>query len=105
MLRRSLAGRLAGALALTAAFAAAATVIAARWLPPLPAALIGFAAALLPALWLARQTPRRWVRVLQALRDGIVSLRDRDFSVSVAAVEDAELSGLIGAYNSLGEVL
>jgi two-component system nitrogen regulation sensor histidine kinase NtrY len=105
MLRRSLAGRLAGALALTAAFAAAATAIAARWLPPLPAALIGFAAALLPALWLARQTPRRWVRVLQALRDGIVSLRDRDFSVSVAAVEDAELSGLIGAYNSLGELL
>jgi two-component system nitrogen regulation sensor histidine kinase NtrY len=105
MLRRSLAGRLAGALALTAAFAAAATVIAAGWLPPLPAALIGFAAALLPALWLARQTPRRWVRVLQALRDGIVSLRDRDFSVSVAAVEDAELSGLIGAYNSLGELL
>ena len=104
-MRWSLAARLAAALALTAACAAAATAIAARWLAAPAAALIGFAAALLPALWLARRAPRRWLRVLQALRDGIVSLRDRDFSVSVAAVEDAELNGLIGAYNSLGELL
>ena len=105
MARFSLAGRLAAALALTAALAAAVTALATRWLTPLPAALLGLAAALPPALWLARRAPRHWVRVLQALRDGIVSLRDRDFSVSVAAVEDAELSGLIEAYNSLGELL
>ncbi|HVH84950.1 MAG TPA: ATP-binding protein [Steroidobacteraceae bacterium] len=105
MPRWSLAGRLAGALALTAAVAAGVSACATRWLPPLPAALVGFAAALPVGLWLARQAPRRWVRVLQAVRDGIVSLRDRDFSVSVAAVEDAELSGLIGAYNSLGDLL
>lgn len=105
MPRWSLAGRLAGALVFTAALAAAVTALAARWLRPLPAALVGVAAALPIALWLGRQAPRRWVRVLQALRDGIVSLRDRDFSVSVAAVEDAELSGLIEAYNSLGELL
>ena len=105
MARFSLAGRLAAALALTAALAAAVTALASRWLQPLPAGLTGLAAALPLALWLARQAPRRWVRVLQALRDGIVSLRDRDFSVSVAAVEDAELGGLIEAYNSLGELL
>jgi two-component system nitrogen regulation sensor histidine kinase NtrY len=105
MPRWSLAGRLAAALALTAAVAAAVSALAARWLHLLPAALVGFAAALPLALWLARQAPRRWVRVLQALRDGIVSLRDRDFSVSVTAVEDVELSELIGAYNSLGELL
>lgn len=105
MLRWSLAGRLAGALVFTAALAAAVTALAGRWLRPFPAALVGVAAALPIALWLGRQAPRRWVRVLQALRDGIVSLRDRDFSVSVAAVEDAELSGLIEAYNSLGELL
>lgn len=105
MLRWSLAGRLAGALVFTAALAAGVTALAGRWLRPLPAALVGVAAALPIALWLGRQAPRRWVRVLQALRDGIVSLRDRDFSVSVAAVEDAELSGLIEAYNSLGELL
>ncbi|HXZ61047.1 MAG TPA: ATP-binding protein [Steroidobacteraceae bacterium] len=105
MRRWSFAGRLAAALALTAMLAAAVTTLAMRWVPALLAALIGFAAALPLALWLARQLPRRWVRVLQALHDGIVSLRDRDFSVSVAAVEDAELSGLIQAYNSLGELL
>jgi nitrogen fixation/metabolism regulation signal transduction histidine kinase len=79
--------------------------LAARWLQPLPAALVGFAAALPLALSLGRQLPRRWVRLLQALHDGIVSLRDRDFSVSVSAVEDAELGGLIEAYNSLGDLL
>ncbi|HEY2274914.1 MAG TPA: ATP-binding protein [Steroidobacteraceae bacterium] len=105
MPRWSFAGRLSAALALTAALAAAVAAAAARWLPALPAALLGFAAALPVALWLARQAPRRWVRVLQALRDGIVSLRDRDFSVSLSAVNDAELDGLIGAYNSLGELL
>ncbi len=105
MPRWSFAGRLAGALALTAAVAAAVAALGARWLPPLPAALIGFAAALPLALALARRLPRRWLRVLQAVHDGIVSLRDRDFSVSVSAVEDAELSGLIEAYNSLGGLL
>jgi two-component system, NtrC family, nitrogen regulation sensor histidine kinase NtrY len=105
MPRWSFAGRLAGALALTAVVAASLAALAARWLPTLPAVLVGFAAALPLALSLGRQLPRRWVRLLQALHDGIVSLRDRDFSVSVSAVEDAELAGLIEAYNSLGELL
>ena len=105
MPRWSFAGRLAAALALTAAVGAALGVLATRWLPAPAAALAGFAAAVPVALWLARRLPHRWVRVLQALHDGIVSLRDRDFSVSVAAVEDAELGGLIAAYNSLGELL
>jgi len=105
MLRWSFAGRLAVALALTAAVAAAITALAMRWLPAVLAALIGFAAALPLALALARRLPDRWVRLLQALHDGIVSLRDRDFSVSLSAVEDAELAGLIQAYNSLGELL
>jgi nitrogen fixation/metabolism regulation signal transduction histidine kinase len=105
MLRWSFAGRLAAALALTAAVAAAITALGMRWLPAVLAALIGFAAALPLALSLARHLPHRWVRLLQALRDGILSLRDRDFSVSLSAVEDAELSGLIQAYNSLGELL
>jgi nitrogen fixation/metabolism regulation signal transduction histidine kinase len=105
MPRWSFAGRLAGALALTALVSSAVGVLAMRWLPAVPAALAGFAVALPIALWLARQLPHRWVRLLQALHDGIVSLRDRDFSVSVTAVEDAELGGLIEAYNSLGELL
>jgi len=105
MLRWSFAGRLAAALALTALIGSVVGVLATHWLPAAAAALAGFAAALPVALWLARQLPRRWVRLLQALHDGIVSLRDRDFSVSVTALEDAELGGLIQAYNSLGDLL
>ena len=105
MLRWSLAGRLAAALAFAAALAAAVTAFATRWLAPLPAALLGVAAVAPGALWLAHRLPRRWLRVLQALHDGIESLRDRDFSVSVAAVNDAELRPLVGAYNSLGDLL
>jgi two-component system, NtrC family, nitrogen regulation sensor histidine kinase NtrY len=105
MPRWSLAGRLAAALALVAAVAAAAAALATHWLSPVTAALSGLAVALPLALWLARRLPRRSVRVLQALHDGIVSLRDRDFSISVAGVEDAELAPLVGAYNSLGDLL
>ncbi len=56
-------------------------------------------------VWLARRLPRHWVGVVSAVRDGIVSLRDRDFSVSVGAVRDAQLQELVSAYNSLGDLL
>src|SRR5215469_18490850 len=105
MPRWSLAGRLAAALAVVAGLAAAVAAVATRWLQPFPATLLGLAAALPFALWIARLLPRRSVQVLQALHDGIVSLRDRDFSISVGAVEDAELAPLVGAYNSLGDLL
>jgi two-component system, NtrC family, nitrogen regulation sensor histidine kinase NtrY len=102
---RSLAARLAAALALAAALGAALTALAVRWLAPLPAALVGLAAALPLAIWLGRRLPGPWVHVLSAVRDGILSLRDRDFSVSVGTVADPDLSALIGAYNSLGDLL
>jgi nitrogen fixation/metabolism regulation signal transduction histidine kinase len=105
MPRWSLAGRLAAALALTAVLAASLTAVAMRWLPAALAALMAIALTVLAAVYLARALPRRWVRVLQALHDGIVSLRDRDFSISVGAVEDAELAPLVSAYNSLGDLL
>jgi two-component system, NtrC family, nitrogen regulation sensor histidine kinase NtrY len=105
MLRWSLAGRIAAALVLVAALAASVTVLAVHWLPPLPAAFLGLAFVLPLTVWLARELPRHWVRVLQALHDGIESLRDRDFSVSLGTVDDAELMPLVGAYNSLGDLL
>jgi nitrogen fixation/metabolism regulation signal transduction histidine kinase len=101
----SLAGRATAALAASSALAATVTALAMRWLPPLPAALCGFAAAALLALWLGPRITRPWVRVVRAVRDGIVSLHDRDYSMSVAATPDVELSALTTAYNSLGEVL
>jgi nitrogen fixation/metabolism regulation signal transduction histidine kinase len=105
MRRWSLAGRAAAALAVSCALAAGVTALAVRWLPPLLAALSGLAAVTPLALWLAQRITRPWVQVVRAVRDGIVSLHDRDFSVSVAATADVEMAALSSAYNSLGEVL
>ena len=44
-----------------------------------------------------RSRTRPWSRVVRAVSDGIVSLRDRDFSVSVAAPSDDELGELVAA--------
>ena len=57
------------------------------------------------ALYAARAVTRTSSRVLQAVHDGIVSLRDRDLSVSVGYRHDDELGRLVGAYNSLGALL
>src|SRR5437016_5074401 len=99
------AGRAAAAMALSAALAAALAAVATHWLAPLPAALTGMLLVAPLILWLARRMTHPWVRVLRAVRDAILSLRDHDFSVSIGAASDAELAGLVKAYNSLGEVL
>jgi two-component system, NtrC family, nitrogen regulation sensor histidine kinase NtrY len=103
--RWSLAGRLATALALSALAAAAGTACAAYWLPPVAAALFGLLVSAPLILWGARHITRPWVRVVYAVRDGIMSLRDHDFSVSIARTPDAELTDLTDAYNSLGDLL
>lgn len=105
MARWSLAGRAALTLALAAAAGAALTAAGSRWLAPAPAAIVALLLAAPVVLWLARHLTHPWVRVLHAVRDGIVSLRDRDFSVSVSAPRLGELAELAGAYNSLGDVL
>ena len=61
--------------------------------------------ALLLCAWLARRVTGPWVGVVRAVRDGIMSLRDHDFSVSVGASGDRELRELALAYNSLGDLL
>jgi nitrogen fixation/metabolism regulation signal transduction histidine kinase len=42
---------------------------------------------------------------VRAVRDGILSLRDHDFSVSITPVPNDELRELVIAYNSLGDLL
>ncbi len=101
----SLTGRAAAALAGSAALGAVLTAVAVRWLPPTAAAVAAAAAVAPLGLWLAQRLARPWVGVVRAVRDGIVSLHDHDFSVNVAATADAELSALSQAYNSLGDVL
>jgi two-component system, NtrC family, nitrogen regulation sensor histidine kinase NtrY len=103
--RWSLAGRAVAALAGGAAVAAVVAALAVRWLPPWSAALGALLAAAPCLLWLAQRLTRPWVRTLRAVRDGIMSLRDHDFSVSVASTADVELAALVSAYNSLGELL
>jgi two-component system nitrogen regulation sensor histidine kinase NtrY len=105
MPRWSLAGRMAAALALTAALAAAITAVSVHWLTPFTAALTALLLTLPLLLWLARRVTRPWVRVVRAVCDGIFSLRDHDFSVSVGSTPDLELTALTRAYNSLGELL
>lgn len=57
------------------------------------------------AVWLSRSFARPMHRTLSALTDGITSLKDSDFSVSVAPRSEDELGELIRAYNGLGETL
>ena len=47
----------------------------------------------------------RWSRSLRAVADGISSLRDRDFSVSVTPTGPDEIGDLTAEYNSLGDSL
>ncbi|HEX4388219.1 MAG TPA: ATP-binding protein [Steroidobacteraceae bacterium] len=103
--RWSLAERIAAALGVTALAAAALTALAAHWLPAPIAALLAFL-ALAPLLFLAAERlTGPWIRTLRALGDGILSLRDHDFSVSIASTRDPELAALTEAYNSLGDLL
>jgi len=44
-------------------------------------------------------------RTLQAVSDGINSMKDRDFSVSIAQPEEPGLKSLVASYNSLGALL
>jgi nitrogen fixation/metabolism regulation signal transduction histidine kinase len=104
--RRSLAGRVAVVVAATAAVAAAVTLVFDRWLE---APLLAGAAALLVtlplALWLTNRMFSGWSRNLRAVADGIGSLRDHDFSVSVTATGPDEIGDLTAEYNSLGDSL
>ena len=104
--RRSLAGRVALVVVITAAVAAAATLLFDRLFAS--ALLAGLAALLVtlpPAIWLTGRALDRWSRGIRAVADGISSLKDRDFSVSVTASTGDEVGDLTQEYNSLGDRL
>lgn len=102
----SLSGRAASAHALIAVVASVGATAAALWFRrPAAAVLTGIAVALPLALWLAHRITRPWSRTLAAVRDGIVSLRDRDLSISIGCTSNDELGELVSAYNSLGDLL
>ena len=55
--------------------------------------------------WAGTLMTQRWSRTARALTDGILSLRDRDFSVSVTRASHDELGALVDIYNGLGDKL
>jgi nitrogen fixation/metabolism regulation signal transduction histidine kinase len=102
----SLEGKLtlfcASLLAIVAALAAAAsTWLGSAW----TGALLGFALALPLAIFAARAFIRPIARSLQAVSDGIVSMKDHDFSVSISPSPQPELDALVQSYNGLGQLL
>jgi two-component system, NtrC family, nitrogen regulation sensor histidine kinase NtrY len=97
MLALLVAGVLVAGIALALALAGA---LADPWLGAGAALLIGLPVAVL----LARAAARPWIRFLGALVDGLASLKDGDFSLSLARPRGLpEAAALAGAYNGLGE--
>src|SRR5262245_50038481 len=72
---------------------------------PWLAFLVGFAIAAPIATLGARYYVRPVAGTLRAVGDGIASLSDRDFSVSIATTNAPELAALVEGYNRLGNVL
>jgi nitrogen fixation/metabolism regulation signal transduction histidine kinase len=75
--------------------------IEALWLAAVVAALV-----LMPFIsWAGTMLTTRWSRTARALVDGIASIKDRDFSMSVTQATPDEMGDLVGTYNGLGDFL
>ena len=106
MMRGSLTVRVALAMTLVAAITACITSAAIHWTAsPSLATVTAIAIAVPLSLWAGRLVTSSWSKVVRAVRDGVMSLRDHDFSISITRVRDKELSELISAYNALGDLL
>jgi nitrogen fixation/metabolism regulation signal transduction histidine kinase len=89
------------ALAALGALATARHFIESPWMAAVAAALV-----LTPLVaWSGTMLAARWSRMARALTDGIESLKDRDFSVSVTRATDDEMGALVSTYNTLGDRL
>ena len=106
MLPRSLSGRVVAALALATLIASAVGALAAHSLKSAALGVVTGAVLTLPlTVWLGMRVSKPWTQVLEAVSGGIGSLRDRDFSVTIVPRGGRELTRLVSAYNSLGDVL
>ncbi len=105
-MRRSLAGsvalRFAGILILMAAIATGASQLD---LPPWLTFLLCCGAGLPLGAWLLNRQLRPVTEVVQALSDGISSLKDNDFSIRLAVTRRDELGELVGSYNEAVAIL
>jgi nitrogen fixation/metabolism regulation signal transduction histidine kinase len=104
--RRSLAGRVAVVLgAVAIVVATVALLLRQHFDSPWLAGAVALLVTLPPAIWFTHWLIEGWSRSIRAVADGIGSLRDRDFSVSVSATGPDEIGGLTTEYNRLGDSL
>jgi two-component system, NtrC family, nitrogen regulation sensor histidine kinase NtrY len=105
-MRYSLEGKLALFVTGWAVLSAALVAALSAWLDtPLVAFLLVLAIMTPIATLSARWFLRPVVRTLQAVSDGITSMKDRDFSVSITPASQPELAALVDSYNGLGQLL
>ena len=71
----------------------------------LTAAVVALVILVPVALIWARVVLSQVRRTLQAVSDGITSMKDRDFSVSIASPDEPGLRSLVASYNALGTLL
>jgi len=89
------------ALAALGTLAIARQFIESPWMATVAAALV-----LTPLVaWSGTMLASRWSHMARALTDGILSLKDRDFSVSVTQATHDEMGDLVTTYNGLGDRL
>src|SRR5690606_25902928 len=105
-MRYSLEGKLALVCAVLVCAAVGLAALIDSWWGTSPGAFLVAMAILVPiAIYAARRFMRPVARTLLAVSDGIASMQDRDFSVSIGAPRAQELANLVRSYNGLGELL
>jgi two-component system nitrogen regulation sensor histidine kinase NtrY len=105
-MRTSMAGWATLWLAGIAVLAVALALLALELIPIAWLALVLVALLMAPVVaWSGARLTARWSRMAYALKDGILNLKDRDFSVSVRPATHDELGELTASYNGLGERL
>jgi two-component system nitrogen regulation sensor histidine kinase NtrY len=104
--RVSLAGQFALLCAVPVALAAGVAYLVQRLTGDWALALL---TALLAGSTIAAWSGRRWAgslgQTLRAVGDGLTSMRDADFSVSLASSRPDEVGALVASYNAVGDVL
>jgi len=103
--RFSLEGRAAAVIVAFGAVAVAASAVAVAFLGPLTGGLVAFAVLVPAGLYAARLFAGPVNRLVRALRDGVASFRDGDFSVNLVDQRNDELGELVRAYNEASAVL
>jgi two-component system nitrogen regulation sensor histidine kinase NtrY len=106
MVRWSMAGWVTLWLGVSAVAGVAVTALALAYIEPRWLAVTNALLVLGPlVVWAGAHVTSRWSRTARALADGISSLRDRDFSISVTRTSDDEMGQLVTDYNLLGDRL